>query len=52
MQRFRSIQTLLKFVSVHAAIHNHFNHERHLVNREIYKQRRPADLAEWRTVIA
>jgi putative transposase len=52
MQRFRSIQTLQKFVSVHAAIHNHFNHERHLVNRELYKQRRSAALAEWRTVIA
>jgi len=52
MQRFRSIQTLQKFSSVHAAVHNHFNHERHLVNREIYKQRRSAALAEWRAVIA
>jgi hypothetical protein len=39
MQRFRSAETLQKFSSVHAHVHNHFNQERHLVTREIYKQR-------------
>jgi putative transposase len=52
MQRFRSAKTLQKFTSVHAQVHNHFNQERHLVTGEIYKQRRSAALAEWRTVIA
>ena len=52
MQRFRSAKTLQKFSSVHAQVHNHFNQERHLVTREIYKQRRSAALAEWRTVMA
>jgi putative transposase len=52
MQRFRSAKTLEKFSSVHAQVHNHFNQERYLVTREIYKQRRPAALAEWRTVMA
>ena len=52
MQRFRSAKTLQKFSSVHAQVHNHFNQERHLVAREIYKQRRLAALAEWRTVMA
>src|SRR4029077_8197919 len=52
MQRFRSMKTLQKFSSVHAHVHNHFNQERHLVTREIYKQRRSAALAEWRTVMA
>src|SRR5580704_15143897 len=52
MQRFRSAETLQKFSSVHAHVHNHFNQERHLVTREIYKQRRSAALAEWRTVMA
>ena len=51
MQRFRSGR-LQKFSSVHAHVHNHFNQERHLVTREIYKQRRSAALAEWRTVMA
>jgi putative transposase len=52
MQLFRSAKTLQKFSSIHAQVHNHFNQERHLVTREIYKQRRSAALAEWRTVMA
>jgi len=47
MQRFRSMRTLQKFSSVHAQVHNHFNQERHLVTRQVYKQRRFAALAEW-----
>ena len=49
---FRSVKTLQKFSSVHAQVHNHFNQERHLVAREIYKQRRSTALGEWRTVMA
>ena len=52
MQRFRSAKTLQIFSSVHAQIHNHFNQERHLVTREIYKQRRSAVLGEWRALMA
>ncbi len=52
MQRFRSKKTLQKFSSVHAQVHNHFNQERHLVTRQVYKQRRLAALAEWRTLAA
>jgi putative transposase len=52
MQLFRSAKTLQTFSSVHAQVHNHFNQERHLVTREIYKQRGSAALAEWRTVMA
>ena len=48
MQRFRSPATLQKFVSVHAAIHNHFNLDRHLTRRTDFRQRRDAALAEWR----
>ena len=47
MQRFPSMKTLQKFSSVHAQVHNHFNQERHLVTRQVYKQRRAAALAEW-----
>ena len=50
MQRFRSAKTLQKFSSVHAQVHNHFNQERHLVARTIYKQRRAIALAEWRAL--
>ena len=52
MQRFRSMKTLQKFSSVHAHVHNHFNHERHLITRQVYKQRRSAALAEWRALAA
>jgi putative transposase len=52
MQQFRSAKALQKFSSVHAQVHNHFNQERHLVTREVYKQRRSAVLAEWRALAA
>jgi len=47
MAKFRDIKTLQKFASVHASIHNHFNHDRHLNRRDIFKQNRAAALAEW-----
>jgi putative transposase len=47
MLRFRQMKTLQKFPSVHANIHNHFSLERHLIDRETYKERRAAALAEW-----
>jgi putative transposase len=50
MLRFRQMKTLQQFASVHASFHNLFNQERHLVSREIYKERRSAALAEWRAV--
>ena len=52
MQRFRSMKTLQIFSSVHAEVHNHFNQERHLVTRQVYKQRRAGALAEWRALAA
>ena len=52
MQRFRSPKTLQKLSSVHAQVHNQFNQERHLVTRQVYKQRRSAALAEWRALAA
>ena len=52
MARFRDVKTLQKFASVHASIHNHFNHDRHLNRRDIFKQNRSAALAEWRQLAA
>jgi putative transposase len=40
MLRFRRMKTLQKFPSVHANVHNHFNLERHLFDRQIFKERR------------
>jgi putative transposase len=50
MLRFRRMKTLQKFVSVHASLHNHFNSERHLVDRQTYRTRRSAALAEWQSL--
>jgi putative transposase len=50
MLRFRGMKTLQKFASVHASIHNHFSLERHLIDRQTFKERRSAALAEWQTL--
>jgi len=50
MLRFRQMKTLQKLSSVHAAFHNHFNQDRHLISRETYKAQRSAALAEWKTL--
>ena len=52
MLRFRQMKSLQKFASVHANVHNHFNQERHLVDRQTYKARRSAALAEWQSVMS
>jgi putative transposase len=52
MAKFRDIKTLQKFASAHASIHNHFNLDRHLNRRDIFKQNRSAALAEWRQLAA
>lgn len=46
------MQTLQKFASVHASVHNHFPTERHILNRDNFKQSRDAALAEWRGLFA
>jgi putative transposase len=51
MERFRRMKTLQKFAAVHGMVHNHFNQERHLISRDLYRQRRSAALAEWRAVM-
>ena len=50
MLRFRQMKTLQKFASVHANVHNHFSLERHLIDRQTYRERRSAALAEWQVL--
>ena len=52
MGKFRSFETLQKFVSAQSSVHNHFSHERHLNPREVFKQNRSAALTEWRQLAA
>ena len=50
MLRFRRMKTLQKFASVHANVYNLFSLERHIVDRQTYKERRSAALAEWQNL--
>ena len=52
MERFRRMKTLQKFAAVHGTVHNHFSQERHLISRDLYRERRSAALAEWREVMS
>jgi len=52
MAKFRDMKTLQKVAAAHASIHNHFNQDRHLNRRDIFKQNRSAALAEWRQLAA
>jgi putative transposase len=48
MAKFRSAQSLQKFTSIHASLHNHFNHDRHLRTRAAFKINRSVALSQWR----
>ena len=48
MLRFRRMRSLQKFAAVHASVSNHFNQERSLSSRHIFKVNRTAALEEWR----
>ena len=52
MSKFRDVKTLQKFAAVHASTFNHFNLDRHLNSRSVFKQNRSAALAEWRQLAA
>jgi putative transposase len=52
MLKFRRMRSLQKFVSIHASVFNHFNKERHIIDREIFKLQRNAALAEWQQFFA
>ena len=48
MSRFKLKRSLQKFSSVHSAIFNHCNFQRHLVSRDEFNPQRSAALSEWR----
>jgi putative transposase len=52
MEKFRSVKSLQKFASIHLSLHNHFNQERHLYNRQAFKLKRSIALSEWRQTCA
>src|ERR671939_1476504 len=52
MQRFKSPGSAQRFLSCHAAVHNLFNLQRHLISRPTLRRFRAAALEEWRTATA
>ena len=50
--RFKSPGSAQRFVSLHAAIANHFNVQRHLLSRRTLKTLRATALADWREIVA
>ena len=52
MLKFRRMRSLQKFVSIHGSVFNHFNKERHINSRKIFKQQREAALVEWQQLCA
>ncbi|MGO9845627.1 MAG: DDE-type integrase/transposase/recombinase [Methylocella sp.] len=47
MQGFKSTKSAKPFVSVHAAVYNTFNVQRHLISRRIQRQFRTAAHNSW-----
>jgi transposase-like protein len=52
MQRFKSQGQAQRFVSIHSAIYNTFNLQRHLVSRKTMRTFRSAAMAEWNAASA
>ena len=52
MQRFKSACSAQRFLSMHAAVHNTFNLQRHLVSRSALRIFRAEAANEWRNAVA
>ena len=52
MLRFQRMRSLQKLAALHGSIHNHFNQERTVISRQIFKDRRAAALTAWRQLCA
>src|SRR3982075_926234 len=52
MQRFKSARSAQRFLSVHAAVHNTFNLQRHLVSRATLRIFRAEATARWQDAVA
>ena len=52
MQRFKSPGSSQRFLSCHAAVHNTFGHQRHLISRRTFRQFRAAAMSTWQAATA
>src|SRR5262249_17977684 len=52
LQRFKSARSAQRFLSVHAAVHNTFYLQRHLISRSTLRIFRAEATAEWHRAVA
>ena len=52
LQRFKSPRSAQRFLSIHAAVHNTFNLQRHLISRSTLRIFRAEAAAQWRGAVA
>ena len=52
MGRFKLPGSMQRFLSVHDAIYDHFNVQRHLISRPVLRQMRARAAAEWHQIVA
>ncbi|NCT41083.1 MAG: IS6 family transposase [Alphaproteobacteria bacterium] len=52
MNKFRSMRSLQKFTAIQSSFLNHFNHQRHLENRNSFKNLRANSVEQWRGICA
>jgi putative transposase len=52
IQRFKSARSAQRFLSLHAAVHNNFNVQRHLVSRTTLLNLRNQANAQWQNAVA
>lgn len=48
MQRFKSPRSAQRFLNIHAATYNHFDIQRHLINRSLFKKLRAGAFSSWK----
>ena len=52
LQRFKSARSAQRFLSMHGAVHNTFNFQRHLISRSTLRIFRAEAIAEWQRAVA
>jgi transposase-like protein len=52
LQRVKSARSAQRFLSMHGAVHNTFNFQRHLISRSALRIFRAEAAAEWRNAVA
>ena len=52
LQRFKSARSAQRFLSLHVAVHNTFNLQRHLISRSTLRKFRADATAQWKNAVA